>query len=230
MNIKQFIPKTSKGSPFAIADIHGCSKTFRNLVENKIQLNKNDQLFLLGDYINRGPDSKGVLDFILELKEQSFQVFSLRGNHEQMVLDYQSKSAIGTPSYLKKNGLFKNKQKEIDTLYQKFIEELPYFFETNDFYLVHAGFDFEAVKPFENTYAMMNISEIKMNKSFLNQKIIIKGHTPISIEETRKQIENREETSVICIDTGCFIKKKPFGKLVALNLDAWELLVQENID
>ena len=46
---------------------------------------KNDQLFLLGDYIDRGQDSKGVIDYIIELQKE-FQVFPIRGNHEENIL------------------------------------------------------------------------------------------------------------------------------------------------
>jgi serine/threonine protein phosphatase 1 len=46
---------------YAIADIHGCCKTFHALIE-KLQLKESDDLYLLGDYIDRGPDSKGVLE------------------------------------------------------------------------------------------------------------------------------------------------------------------------
>lgn len=223
----QFIPKSPQGRRFAISDIHGCSQTFRKLIWEKIQLEKTDQLFLLGDYINRGPDSAGVLDTILRLQKDEYQVFALRGNHEQMVIDYQSKSSIGTPSYLKKNGLF-DKEKNINPDYQQFIETLPYYFELEDFYLVHAGFDFENENPFENTYAMMNLPKFEINKKLVNGKIIIKGHTPVAIPETLNQIENRVQSQVICIDSGCFIQEEPFGNLSALNLDTFELIWQES--
>ena len=58
----------------AISDIHGCARTFKKLVLEKVVLDKQDTLFLLGDYINKGPDSKGVLDFIFELKNSGFNV------------------------------------------------------------------------------------------------------------------------------------------------------------
>ena len=52
-----------------------------------IKLQKEDTLYLLGDYINKGPDSKGVIDFIFSLREEHFNVFCLRGNHEQYLID-----------------------------------------------------------------------------------------------------------------------------------------------
>ena len=56
-------------------------------MENKIQLQKKDKLILLGDYIDRGDKSKEVVDFIMELQENGFDIVPLIGNHEAMLLD-----------------------------------------------------------------------------------------------------------------------------------------------
>jgi len=48
---------------FTISDIHGCAETFKKLL-NRISFSKEDVLYLSGDYIDRGPDSKGVIDHI----------------------------------------------------------------------------------------------------------------------------------------------------------------------
>ena len=70
----------------AVSDIHGCLKTFKALVEEQVVLNPQDELYLLGDFIDRGPDSKGVLDYVMQLDEAGYQVHCLRGNHEDMML------------------------------------------------------------------------------------------------------------------------------------------------
>lgn len=80
------ITQVCEGNRWAIGDIHGCPKTFQHLVQNQIQLKKEDHLYLLGDYVNRGPDSGGIIDFILELQNQGYQVFALKGNHESIIL------------------------------------------------------------------------------------------------------------------------------------------------
>ena len=74
------------GRRWAIPDIHGCAKTFAALIE-QLKPKPEDQIFLLGDYINRGPDSVGVIDFLLKMREEGFHVYTLRGNHEDMLLD-----------------------------------------------------------------------------------------------------------------------------------------------
>lgn len=68
----------------AIGDIHGCSKALRGLLE-AISPQSDDTFILLGDYIDRGPDSRGVVDILVELRSIC-QVVPLRGNHEVMFL------------------------------------------------------------------------------------------------------------------------------------------------
>ncbi|MFM7929512.1 MAG: metallophosphoesterase family protein [Pirellula sp.] len=68
----------------AIGDIHGCLRAFDALLA-AIDLQKTDILVPVGDYIDRGPDSKGVIDRLIELREQT-QLFPLMGNHEEMML------------------------------------------------------------------------------------------------------------------------------------------------
>ncbi len=67
-----------------IGDIHGELNLLRALI-TKLQPQADDVLIFVGDYIDRGPDSKGVIDFLLELKHIHSCVF-LRGNHEEMLL------------------------------------------------------------------------------------------------------------------------------------------------
>lgn len=69
----------------AVGDIHGCLNSLRTLMAF-VKLLPTDRLVLLGDYIDRGPDSRGVIDWILE-KRQSVEIISLRGNHEEMMME-----------------------------------------------------------------------------------------------------------------------------------------------
>lgn len=72
------------GRLIAIGDIHGCSVALRTLID-AIQPTPLDTLVFLGDYIDRGPDSKGVIDQVIALAEE-WQVVPLLGNHEEMLL------------------------------------------------------------------------------------------------------------------------------------------------
>jgi len=75
-------------SVIAIGDIHGNSNALDDLLEQVIpEVRSGDTLVFLGDYIDRGPDSKGCIERILQLKRSSpFPVVTLMGNHEQWML------------------------------------------------------------------------------------------------------------------------------------------------
>ncbi|HWP59472.1 MAG TPA: metallophosphoesterase family protein [Candidatus Acidoferrales bacterium] len=73
---------------YVIGDIHGCADELKWMVES-LPLAPNDRIVFLGDYIDRGPDSKAVVAYLLSLKEQASQeVIFLKGNHEDMFLSY----------------------------------------------------------------------------------------------------------------------------------------------
>ncbi len=63
------------GRLFAIGDIHGCFDPFRELVEHRIGIRKEDRLVLLGDYIDRGPSIREVIDYIIDLREKGMTLF-----------------------------------------------------------------------------------------------------------------------------------------------------------
>ncbi len=65
----------------AIGDIHGCIDALKTLWDT-IQPQAHDLVIFVGDYVDRGPDSKGVIDFILEKRKQ-YNIISLIGNHEE---------------------------------------------------------------------------------------------------------------------------------------------------
>ncbi|RNI25031.1 metallophosphoesterase family protein [Rufibacter latericius] len=218
-------------SRYAISDIHGCSKTFRYLVEEEVKLQPADTLYLLGDYIDRGPDSKGVIGFILELRKKGFQVTTLCGNHEDMLLD-----ARANPDYPENwfynGGLTTLKSfntlslKEIPARYWKFIEDLELFVELDDYLLVHAGFDFSHDYPFDDREAMLWIREFEVDKTVVGAKKIVHGHTPISLEDIETSLKP-PVADVLNIDGGCVFTKQ-LGYLTALNLDTFQLYRVKN--
>src|SRR5690348_12667610 len=71
----------------AIGDIHGCNKTFEKLLFEKIKIQKTDQIYCIGDYIDSGKNYKAVIDLLLQLRQEGYRDFTLRGNHERMLLD-----------------------------------------------------------------------------------------------------------------------------------------------
>ena len=93
-------PKT-----FAIGDIHGCHDKLVTLL-GRLPFDKNkDTLVFLGDYINRGPDSKRVLDALIGLKTTCKNVVFLKGNHEQALLEYSATGDVETLNLLRRMGI-----------------------------------------------------------------------------------------------------------------------------
>ncbi|MFM7070422.1 MAG: metallophosphoesterase family protein, partial [Planctomycetota bacterium] len=76
--------RTMTRRTIAIGDIHGHSAALSGLIR-QLELEVDDTLIFLGDYVDRGPDSKGVIDLILGLRDRC-QLVPLMGNHEEMML------------------------------------------------------------------------------------------------------------------------------------------------
>lgn len=220
---------------YAISDIHGCSRTFRTLVDEQLQLQPSDQLFLLGDYIDRGPDSKGVIDFILELRARGCQVSTLMGNHEAMLLETWE-DADFLPQWLGNGGdttLASFGLKDLRLLpepYLLFLDQLQYYLELPDYLLVHAGFDFAGGNPLANVEAMLWIRQFTVDAAFLGDRRIVHGHTPTPASRIRQNVAN-PLAQVFNIDGGCVYKHRPeLGNLTALDLDSRQLHVLPNCD
>jgi serine/threonine protein phosphatase 1 len=232
----QKIPKPSKGRRFVISDIHGCAKTFQKLVNEKLQLTKEDQLFLLGDYINRGPDNTGVIDFIIDLQNTDYQVFALRGNHEIMLINSHLRERkaddYSLPRLQKRRGIVGDDLKILPK-YEGFFLQLPYYFELDKYYLVHAGFNFDKVDFLEDFEPMLWIKDFKVDIIRLNGKRIVHGHSVKPISEIQKNITSGQP--VIPLDNGCYYgingnEEEGYGHLCAFNLDSMELITQVCID
>lgn len=217
------------GRRLAISDIHGCYETFEALLQ-QIQLQKEDHLYLLGDVVNRGKNSHLVLDKIIELKKLDYQVFLLRGNHEQLLLNAREKSKAKLKRALqitKSENLYK--EIDIRKRYVKLLSKSFHYLDLEDYYLVHAGFDFANPLPFENTQAMMHIKSFKAKKRYLNGRKIVVGHSPQPLTEIMRRVQKGKRK--LYIDNGCLNKQtKGQGNLVCLNLDTLALSVQCNIE
>ena len=77
---------------FAIGDIHGCLNQLTSIHDQifnyKNYKKEEDLLIYIGDYIDRGPKSKQVIDQILQLKNKEIKAVFLMGNHEEMMIDF----------------------------------------------------------------------------------------------------------------------------------------------
>lgn len=221
---------------YVIGDIHGCSATFQKLLIKQINPQKEDEIYLLGDYIDRGSDSKGVLDIIFGMRQEGFTLKCLRGNHEQFLLDALKDNDFEM-YWLDNNGGAETLESfgagsvhDIPQRYIQFIDSLPYFFELPDFFLIHAGFNFEAETPFEDKEAMLMIRNFSVNHQLLKGKSIIHGHTPTPFSQIKATLDNSQAVK-INLDAGCVYKSAPdMGYLLALELNTGQLFAERCID
>jgi Calcineurin-like phosphoesterase. len=219
----------------AISDIHGCAETLRVLLAERLQVQPSDEVYLLGDYLDRGPDSKGVLDLIMAYQRAGHQLTCLRGNHEAMLLkalDDPDSHALwayvnGGLATLESFGVAE--ANEIPKYYLDFIRNLGYWVSLTDLLLVHAGFNFDATDPFSDHQAMLWIRGFQPDPAVTGGKAIIHGHTPRPFEQIQANI-NEEQPQTVNIDNGCAYPKPGMQGLVALDLDTFALTRQPNVE
>ncbi|MFZ4526354.1 MAG: metallophosphoesterase family protein [Chlorobium sp.] len=206
----------------AIGDIHGCLQDLVRLVE-QLNLQPDDQLVFLGDFIDRGEHSKGVIDYLLSLK-QRYACFFIMGNHELMYLEYlktgkskiwYSNGGLATlKSYKSQHG------RDFPKEHLDFIRECQYFLDTENYFFAHGGLDPELdVKDNLRYYQPEDFcwQQVHMRQSFIEtnnykwEKTVVCAHTPQSSPVMLNKL--------IAIDTGCVYKENPlFGKLTAVIL------------
>jgi serine/threonine protein phosphatase 1 len=216
---------------YAIGDIHGCLKTFQAILK-QINYSKGDELILLGDYVDRGPDSKGVFDFIFELLEAGHNIVCLRGNHEQILLNSRTEPDV-KKSWLKHGGVQTlmsfdvQHAEEIPQKYLDFMLNLPYYYESGNYICVHGGLNFKYLNPFDDEYGMMweRYWYDKVNTKWLGNRIIVHGHTPTQKDEIEDMGKHVNQNQYINLDCGCFMnqRRNDMGFLVAFDLDTSEL-------
>jgi calcineurin-like phosphoesterase family protein len=217
---------------FVIPDIHGCCRTFRTLVSDVIRLERPDELYLLGDMIDRGPDSKGVLDFILELQDQGFSIKGVKGNHEEMCL-HADEDLEFMELWIANGGLATLRSFEVESAgeiprrYRNLLHALPNYILLDDFVIVHASLNFDISDPFADTEAMLWMRECIVDPSRIGGRRLVSGHTPV----TREQLTASLASDRILIDNGCvFTSMTGLGSLTALDLNSMKVWYQDNID
>jgi serine/threonine protein phosphatase 1 len=234
---------------WVIPDVHGCLITLRTLVEDLIGLKDEDTLIFLGDVIDRGPASKGVIDYIMKLGKNGVKTHVIKGNHEEYMgkvfREEQSKSGFRKMLGLK-SGDYKDwllyggdttlqsfnafTVTAIPEMYIEWIESLEYYIKWKNFLIVHAGFNFEIDDIFSDTQSMMWIREYKIDPVKLGHRKIIHGHVPVTLDFIHQSIVSNS-FNFIDLDNGVYLTDKPgFGNLLALELNTMELLVQPNLD
>ncbi|HEY9123213.1 MAG TPA: metallophosphoesterase, partial [Bacteroidales bacterium] len=204
----------------------------------KIVLTREDHLFLLGDYIDRGPDSSGVVDFIIRLKTEGYKIVALRGNHEDDLLkaslSFDKDSFVFYVNRFKSGDLLTT-EGQIKEEYKTFFNSLPFYFELPDFILVHAGVNFKIQNPFEDKDALIFLRNTDYNAHKAKNRRVIYGHQPTYLNDIMAAID--EQRFLIPLDNGCVYNSlhkvydyRYLGHLLCLDLDSWELSMERNRD
>jgi len=201
-------------------------------------LKKTDKVIFLGDYIDRGHDSKGVLDIILNLDAKNYDITCLMGNHEEMFIESNYDDDLYEHWVLKCGGDLTLQSLNIST-FEELKEPYKYFFKTLLYYkvlnhkyiMVHAGLNFNISNIFEDRYSMLWERNLKINHEVLQDRYIIHGHTPQALEKTVDQLNLITENKAINIDTGCvFNNINGLGNLTAIELNSMKLYSLRNVE
>jgi Calcineurin-like phosphoesterase len=188
------------GRTIAIGDIHGCSAALRALVA-AIKPTADDTLVALGDYVDRGPDSRGVLDELLALAKRC-RLVPLLGNHEIMLLGALTDPYTIEP-WKECGGLatlksYSGKLANIPEEHWAFIRRCRRYYETATHFFVHANYDADLPLDEQPDYLLFwEHLTFHTPRPHVNGKIAIVGHT------SQKTGEILDCGHVICIDTFC---------------------------
>ena len=216
---------------FTVGDIHGCSKQLKSLLSKLLNNsefnNQRDLLIFLGDYIDRGPNSREVIDQLINLNKQNIKAVFLMGNHEQIIIDFLFDKINNLKQWLNLGAdqTFKSydievaefikdgfEDDKIDKLRNVFLDKLSkehaYFlknlkltYNLGDYLFIHAGINPEKSLSEQNKMDFLwSRSDKFFDKNFEFEKVIVHGHTP------EKEVVNFPYR--INIDTGCFFSGK----------------------
>ena len=214
-------------SIIAIGDIHGCAKSLDELLE-RLSPAPDDHLVFVGDYIDRGPDSKGVIDRLLDLNETHNCTF-LRGNHEVFLLNHLNGIHHDEEVWRLNGGVqtlksYQNGSGEVEfpDAHVDFVRNTRLYLDTPSFFFVHAGLQPEltiAQNLTEPTEKTLLWDRGHYNARFLAwEKPVICGHTP--------HPEPINHPQLISIDTGCVYYMYPgMGRLCAVVLPEREFVM-----
>lgn len=202
----------------AIGDIHGCRLALETLIE-AIAPTEQDTIVTLGDYIDRGPDSRGVIDTLVELGK-SCQLVGILGNHEEMMLEVLQRGA-SHHAWLRYGGVetlesygFDGDLDFLPESHQRFLDSLGDYFSMDDYFFTHAAYDPEV--PLEK-------QEIEMLRWYSLTNGIPPRHqsglTAVVGHTANREGEILNSGHLICLDTYCY----GGGWLTAMDMNSREV-------
>jgi len=213
---------TMAGRLFAIGDIHGCARELEALLAG-LRPARGDTLLFVGDYIDRGPASRAVIDQLLDVERRTdvASVF-LRGNHEDMCLSFLGRPGSWGESWFVNGGAATLRSYGIDArstpavaeealpaAHLRFFEHLQSLHVVGDYLFAHAGIRPDRPLAEQEDDDLLWIREEFINAPHSLPYTVVFGHTPQ--RNVLVQLPYR-----IGIDTGCVYG----GRLTALELPA----------
>lgn len=202
----------------AIGDIHGCSIALQTLV-NFVPIHNEDLVITLGDYVDRGPDTRAVLDWLIA-RQATGQLIPLRGNHEVMMLDaregedmedgWSGAGGLATLASYAENASI-GRLSDVPASHWKFLEQTRRYFETQSHFFVHAN----ALPEWpleEQTDDVIFWEKFHDTPPHQSGKIMVCGHTP------QTSFRPRNIGHAVCIDTWVYRN----GWLTCLNPETGE--------
>jgi serine/threonine protein phosphatase 1 len=200
----------TEGRTIAIGDIHGCAKALATLIE-AIQPTEMDTLVFLGDYIDRGPDSRGVLDQVIALSQRC-TVVPLLGNHEEMLLAVLDGGQSEVQFWLKFGGATAlasygwnggpdvrpaDVRHLVPGEHVEFLKTCRDYYETVNHIFVHAYYEPKVPLHEQNWKVLRWVSLPTNPKRHCSWKTAVVGHTP------QHSGEVLDLGCALCIDTYC---------------------------
>lgn len=199
----------------AIGDIHGCSKALDTLLE-EVKLQPEDLLVTLGDYVDRGPDSRGVIERLIELSA-TCQLIALRGNHDLMMLEARAGTDMGSWLHVCGESTLKSYGGEADNAslakvpphHWNFLERTRNYHETESHFFVHATV--YPSLPLEKQPS----EKLHWDKLYEEPRPHISGKTMICGHTAQRSGKPLNFGHAICIDTWAY----GHGWLTCLDVD-----------
>lgn len=191
------------GRLIAIGDIHGCSAAL-DAVLNAVAPKPDDVIVALGDYVDRGNDSKGVIDRLIELSARC-QLKALMGNHEEMLVGVMLDNhppyrwlQFGGVETLDSYG-FSGDMSVIPESHREFFRSLLPYYEADDVFFVHANYNpkLPLDRQTPNSLRWQKLTEV-VPPPHINGKLAVVGHT----HDRGGEIFSLRH--LICLDTYCY--------------------------
>ena len=214
----------AEGRCLVISDLHGCFYTFQSWLD-EVGLTVDDRLFILGDYVDRGEDSKGVIDQIWHLQAAGYQVHPLMGNHEELLLR-GTRTGDDDPVWLRFGGrqtlasFDVGRSADIPKKYLRWLAALPSYLTHENYLFVHAGLNFKVGDPMTDAVSMRWIRDWydQIDYNWLGNRYVIHGHTPQPRSVIEDQWQQFEKNRFLDLDGGCVYDRPGMGHLCWVNL------------